>query len=92
MDGAMAAEIVVNCVKDVGGHKKVSEDQALNEAGIGSSGLVLGLIDKITNNENIGVPSAGFEISPNVFNNIDSSSLVSDVSDIVAEQASRKVE
>jgi len=92
MDGDMAAEIVVNCVKRVGGHGNVSEDDTLNDSGIGSPGLVLTLIDKITNSKEIGVPSAGFQTNPNVFQGVDSTSAVSDVSDIVAEKADRKAE
>jgi hypothetical protein len=87
MDRIQAAGIVVACVKNVGGKGKVSEDQQLQEAGIGTSDLVEILIDRISTNDEIGVPSVNFTIDPNAFHSIGTGTRISAVSDITADKS-----
>jgi hypothetical protein len=92
MNDDKAAAIVIACVKNVGKHDQVSMGDQLGSAGVGSTGLVASLVDKICNDGKIGVPSAGYQIKPNEFGTIKTTSTVVDVSNVIANQANPKVQ
>ncbi len=87
MDRELATTVAIGSVQKVGGHKQVSEDQTLRQAGVGSEGLVENLRDVITNDEQVGVPSKNHKINPNTLLDLDADSEVGDVSDAVAQYA-----
>jgi hypothetical protein len=87
MDPITATNVTIACVQKVGHHQNVTEDQKLSDAGIGTEDRVDALVNVITNDKTVGVPSQGSTIEPNAFHDIDSSSSVGDVSDIVAQKA-----
>jgi hypothetical protein len=87
MDRELATAVALSCVKKVGGHRNVSEDETLRHAGIGSEGLLSNLRNVITNDSSVGVPSKSFKIDPNTLLSLDGDSEVGDVSDTIAEKA-----
>ncbi len=92
MNDDQAATIAIACVKTVGGHDQVSIDDELGAVGVGSTGLVTSLVDKICNNGTIGVPSAGYQIKPGEFGTVKTTSTVADVSNVIADQANPKIQ
>jgi hypothetical protein len=90
MNDDQAATIAIACVKKVGGHSKVSLADQLGDAGVGSTGLLASLIDKITNDAEIGVPSVECTINPNVFGSIKTTSTVTDVANVIFDKANPK--
>jgi hypothetical protein len=92
MNDDKAAAIAIACVKTVGKHDPVSIGDQLGSVGVGSTGLVASLIDKICNDGKIGVPSAEFQIKPSEFGTIKTTSTVVDVSNVIAKQANPKVQ
>jgi hypothetical protein len=87
MDDDQAATIAIACVKSVGGQTQVSMDDQLGSVGVGSTGLIDSLVDKICNNSTIGVPSAGFQIKPGEFGSIKTTSIMVNVANVIAVKA-----
>jgi hypothetical protein len=87
MDRLLATSVVLGSVKKVGHRPTVSEDDKLRNAGIGTDELVENLVDVITNDRNVGVPSKAHRIDPNTLHDVDPDTQVGDVSDIVADNS-----
>jgi hypothetical protein len=86
-----ATTIAIACVRKVGGHTDVPDGAPLGSVGVGSTGLISSLVDEICNNTSIGVPSVpGFQIKPNEFSSIKTTSSVTDVANVISDQATSK--
>jgi hypothetical protein len=75
-------QIVVGCIRATSGVPEVAVGGTLDDAGIRTETL-LGLISRIVNSAEIGVPSQNHRVAVGFFQNIDTDARVLEVVDIV---------
>jgi hypothetical protein len=81
-----AAQIVLDCIRATSGVDQVALAGTLGDASI-SDLTLLGLISRIVNDSDFGVPSAHHQIDVGWFQNIDTDSRCLEVVDIVRTQS-----